>query len=316
LTPPPGGTFAYGFFSPDGRFLALAGGPDHKSDIYVYNAATGKHMTTITVPNSGQAYPLTFTPNEKWLIAVDGHTDSSGNRTLYEFDITNAKVIGYVQEPGATYAVDNGGDVEANETRDGRHIDIYDLTSGHNYPVHEYNNPTTASTVPNSLNVSADGSRMLISDVNGKAYVMDTTSGQTLATFNYPYVANPTSQQLPQLSPDGKTVYTPGGSNAPGQLWSVDSGTNVTPSNSLWPQKNGWVIYSTDGQDVVTSAAGSPTVDLWNVSAGTHTTTSTIPGSGDWVVEALGPSGSEVLFGSNPVDKSDDTKQAYVYSIP
>jgi WD40 repeat protein len=157
---------------------------------------------------------------------------------------------------------------------------------------------------------------MLVSAVNGKTYVMDVGTGQTLATFNYTYVTNPTSQQLPQLSPDGKTVYTPGGADAAGQLWSVDSGSNVTPHDSRWPQKNGWVIYSTDGQEVVTSAAGSPTNDFWNVSLGKHTTTATIPGSGDWIVEALGPSGSEALFGATAVDKNDDTKQLYVYTIP
>jgi WD40 repeat protein len=314
LTPPVGGTMSYAFFSPDGTLIAAAGGPDHKSSLYLFSAKSDKYLRTITMPNGGQAYPLTFTPNEEWVIAVDGYVDSSGNRTLYEFSVSTGKVVGSVNEPGATYAVDNLGDVEANETRDLRHIDVYDLTSGHNYPEYEWPNPTTAATVPNSLDVSSDGSRMLISAVNGKTYVMDVQSGQTLQTFNYTY--NPNSSQLPQLSPDGKTVYVPGGASGPSQLWNVDSGDNVTPHDARWPKKNGWVIFSTDGQVAATSAVGSPSTDLWNVSLGTHTTTVVIPNSGDWIVADLGPSGSEALFGSNPVDKNDDFKQLYLYTIP
>jgi serine/threonine protein kinase len=316
LAPPVGGTMSYAFFSPDGTLIAAAGGPDHKDNIYLYSAKTGKYLITITMPKKGQAYPLTFTPNDEWLIAVDGATNSNGDRTVYEFNVTNGKIVGSVPEPGATYAVDDLGDVEANETRNAKFIDVYDLTTGHNYPKYHWPNPTTASTVAYSLYVSSDGTRMLISAVNGKTYVMDVQTGQTVATFNYSYTPNPSTQQLPELSPDGKTVYIPGGATAPGRLWNVDSGANVTPHDSRWPQKSGWVIFSTDGQVAATSAEGSPSTDLWNVSLGSHTAAVVIPGSGDWIVAALGPSGSEALFGSNPVDKNDDFKQLYLYAIP
>ncbi|MCW2935435.1 MAG: serine/threonine protein kinase, partial [Actinomycetia bacterium] len=316
LAPPVGGTMSYAFFSPDGTLIAAAGGPDHKDNVYLYSAKTGKYLITVTMPQKGQAYPLTFTPNDEWLIAVDGATNSNGDRTVYEFNVTTGKVVGSVPEPGATYAVDNLGDVEANETRNAKFIDIYDLTTGHSYPKYHWPNPTTASTVAGSLYVSSSGTRMLISAVNGRAYVMNAQTGQTLATFDYTYTANPSTQQLPELSPDGKTVYVPGGATAPGKLWNVDSGANVTPHDSRWPQKYGWVIFSTDGQIAATSAEGSPSTDLWNVSLGSHTTAVVIPGSGDWIVADLGPSGSEALFGSSPVDKTDDFKQLYLYTIP
>jgi hypothetical protein len=45
-------------------------------------------------------------------------------------------------------------------------------------------------------------------------------------------------------------------------------------------------------------------------------TTVTIPGSGDWLVAAIGPSGTEALFGSNPVNKDQDVRQFYLYSVP
>ena len=313
---PPVGTMGYAFFSPDGSLIAAAGGPDHKDNVYLFSAKTDKYLITITMPKGGKAYPLTFTPNDEWVIAVDGATNSAGDRTLYEFNVKTGKVVGSVPEPGATYAVDDLGDVEANETRNAKFIDVYDLTTGNNFPKYHWPNPTTASTVAYSLYVSSDGSRMLISAVNGKTYVMDVRNGQTLATFNYTYIPNPTTEQLPELSPDGKTVYIPGGASAPGKLWNVDSGANVTPHDSRWPQKNGGVIFSTDGQIAVTSAEGSPTADLWNVSLGSHTTTVVIPGSGDWVVAGLGPGGSEALFGSDPVDKNGDFKQLYLYTIP
>jgi hypothetical protein len=67
---------------------------------------------------------------------------------------------------------------------------------------------------------------------------------------------------------------------------------------------------------VATSVAGAPTTDLWSVSLGSHITTVTIPGSGDWLVAAIGPSGSEALFGSNPTNKANDFTQLYLYSVP
>ena len=316
FTPPDGGTMSYAYFSADGTLIAAAGGPDHKDKIYLYSAKTDKYLITITMPKDGQAYPLTFTPNDEWVIAVDGATNSKGQQTLYEFDVKTGKVVGSVPEPGATYAVDDLGDVEANETLNAKYIDVYNLTTGNGYPEYHWPNPTTASTVPYSLDVSSNGDRMLISAANGKTYVMNVSTGQTLATFNYTYVADPSTQQLPQLSPDGKTVYVPGGANSPSQLWNVDSGANVTPHDSRWPKKDGWVIFSTDGQEVATSAEASPSTDLWNVSLGSHTSTVVIPDSGDWIVADLGPGGSEALFGSDPVDKSDDFKQLYLYNIP
>ena len=211
--------------------------------------------------------------------------------------------------------MNDDGSVEVNETLNAKFIDVYDLTSGGaHHPKYHWPNPTKASTVAYSLNVSSDGQRMLISDVTGKTYVMDPHTGQTLATFSYHY--DPKARQMPELSPDGKTVFAPSADNAPSQVWSVDSGSNVTPHNKLWPQKNGWVVYSTDGQVVATSAAGAPSVDLWSVSLGSHITTATVPGSGVWLVVALGPSGSEVLFGSTPIDKANDFKQLYLYSVP
>jgi WD40 repeat protein len=305
---------ANAFFSPDGTLIAAAGAADHKSDIYIFSAKTGKYMITITVPNGGQAYPLTFTASEKWLIAVDGATDKNGNRTLYEFDVTTGKTVGEAQEPGATYDVNDDGSVEANETRNAKFIDVYDLTTDPHHPEFHWPNPTKASTVPFSLNVSSDGQRMLISDVTGKTYVMDVQSGQTIASFPYHY--DPNAKQLPALSPDGKTVFAPSAVNTPSQLWSVDSKTDVTPHNKLWPQKNGWVSYSTDGQVVATSAAGEPSIDLWSVSLGSHMTTATIPGSGNWLVADIGPSGSVALFGSDPTNKDDNFRQLYLYSVP
>ena len=313
FTPPAGGTMAYALFSPDGTLIAAPGGSDHKANIYLFNAKTGKYLVTITMPKGGQAYPLTFTDTEKWLIAVDGATDSKGNRTLYEFDVSTGKIVGQAQEPGSTYDVNDDGSVEANETLNAKFIDVYDLTSGHDFPKYHWPNPTTASTVAYSLDVASNGQRMLISDVTGKTYVMDVQTGQTLATFSYHYDPN---GQLPALSPDGKTVFAPSAANAPSHLWNVDSRSNVTPDNKLWPKKNGWVKYSTDGQVVATSVAGAPSTDLWSVSLGSHITTVTIPGSGDWLVADIGPSGSEALFGSNPTNKADDFKQLYLYSVP
>jgi WD40 repeat protein len=308
LTSPVGGTMGGAKFSTDGTLIAAPGGTDHKSNIYIFSATTRKYVTTLKMPGGGTAYPLSFTTDDQALIAVDGTSSSTWN--MYIFILATGKTNGSVQVPSTAYDVNDDGTVEANETLNAKFIDVYDLTAG--TLTGHFPNPTTASTVADSLFVSRNGQEMLISAVNGKTYVMSTASGQVLATFSYHYVPK---GDIPALSPDGKTVFIPGGAGGPSQIWSVATQANVTPHNTLWPAKNGWVIYSTDGGVVATSAPGAPSTDLWNVALGSHITTVTIPGSGNWGVDAIGPSGDEALFSNNP-DKNNDSAQLYLYSVP
>jgi WD40 repeat protein len=217
---------------------------------------------------------------------------------------------GGVTVPYAAYDVDDDGSVEANETENAKYIDVWDLLSG----VHtgHFKNPTTAGTVPNSLYVDSNGQEMLISAENGETYVMSTQTGQTTASFHFHYAPG---GDVPVLSPDGKTVYIPGYGSTSAQIWNVAGQTNVTPHSPLWTSKSFVLAYSTDGGIVITGVNGTITNDLWNVALGSHVTTLTIPGSINWGVEDLGPSGDEVLYSGNS-DKSGDFTSLHLYSVP
>jgi WD40 repeat protein len=297
-------------FSPDGTLIAAEGGPDHKSNIYIFSASARKYVTTIKMSDSGKGVPLTFTPDDQGLIAVDEGPSSTSIWKIYEFSVKTGKHGGGVTVPYAAYDVDDDGSVEANETQNAQYIDVWDLLSG----VHtgHFKNPTTASTIPNSLYVDGNGQEMLISAENGETYVMSTLTGKATATFHFHYVSG---GDVPVLSPDGKTVYIPGHGSTSAQIWSVASQTNVTPRGQLWTSKSFVLAYSTDGGIVITGVDGTITNDLWNVALGSHVTTLTIPGSTRWGVEDLGPSGDEVLYSSSP-DKSGDFSDLYLYTVP
>jgi serine/threonine-protein kinase len=310
FTSPAGGTMNSAVFSPDGTFIAAEGGPDHKADIYLFGARTRKYVTTIKTSDGGKAVPLTFTPDDQGLIAVDEGTSSTSVWKIYEFSVKTGKHGGGVTVPYAAYDVDQDGSVEANETANAKFIDVWDLLSG----VHtgHFKNPTTASTIPDSLYVDSNGEEMLISADNGEAYVMSTQTGRTTASFHYHYVSG---GDVPVLSPDGKTVYIPAYGSTPAQIWSVAGQANVTPRGRLWTSKSFVLAYSTDGGIIITGVDGTITNDLWNVALGSHVTTLTIPGSTNWGVEDLGPSGDEVLYARNP-DKSGDFTTLYLYTVP
>jgi len=307
---PVGGTMSSAVFSPDGTLIAAEGGPDHKSNIYIFSASTRKYVTTIKMSDGGKGVPLTFTPDDTGLIAVDEGPSSTSIWKIYEFSLKSGQHGGGVTVPYAAYDVDSDGSVEANETENAQYIDVRNLLSG----VHtgHFKNPTTAGTIPNSLYVDDNGQEMLISAENGETYVMSTANGHTIATFRFHYVSG---GDVPVLSPDGKTVYIPGYGSAPAQIWSVASQANVTPRNRLWTSKSFVLAFSTDGGIIITGVDRAITNDLWNVALGSHVTTLTIPGSSNWGLEDLGPSGDEVLYSSNP-NKSGDFSDLYLYTVP
>ena len=310
FTPPGGGTMSSALFSPDGTLIAAEGGPDHKSDVYLFSAGTHRYVTTIKMPDGGKAVPLTFTPNDQGLITVDEGPSSTSIWKIYEFSVKTGQHGGGVTVPYAAYDVNSDGSVEANETENAKDIDVWDLLSGAH--TGHFKNPTTASTIPNSLYVDSNGQEMLISAENGETYVMSTATGDTVATFRFHYVAG---GDVPVLSPDGRTVYVPGYGSTAAQIWNVASQANVTPHNRLWTSKSYVLAFSTDGGIVITGVDGTIANDLWNVALGSHVTTLTIPGSTNWGIEDLGPSGDEVLYSSNP-DKNGDFSDLYLYTVP
>lgn len=160
-------------------------------------------MTTIKVASGDDIYPFSITPYNRYMIAG---VCTSTACNIYEYAISTGRHGTGVPVPLASFAVNDDGTTEANETLNAKFIDVWNLQSG-TFTGH-LPNPTTSPTVADSLNVSADGAELLVSAVNGKAYVMSAQTGQTMATI--PYTApgnpkNPGNQPFPQLSPDTRS---------------------------------------------------------------------------------------------------------------
>jgi hypothetical protein len=284
LTPPGGGLMKNAFFSPDGTYIAAV---STKSDIYIFSAETLKFVKTVSVGAGEVAYPISFSADDKTLYAV-GWTSSYTK--MYDLDVTSGKATVY---PMPAYVTETWNFIG------GRMIGTFASTG----PVSEYNAATgkvhVQVTNPGKSPVAnagpdADGNYILISDTDGTAYLVDTLSKQVIGTFHYPYKGSGTV--YPELTPDGNTVYVPGGSTAAARVWDRTTQSYVTPAGSRWPNPDTQLLFSTDSKFVLTSPTSvSETVDVWDIATRAHVITLTVPGGANEADLSVGPAGSELL---------------------
>ncbi|HUN33112.1 MAG TPA: WD40 repeat domain-containing serine/threonine protein kinase [Trebonia sp.] len=306
FTAPAGGYISYAFFSLDGRLAVGQANSAHPGNIYVWDTASRKYVTTLTMPHGDPSQALCVTPDDKTLIAVDLKT-----YIIYRFDIASGQASEVRSVPEAAWNVSADGSTLANEVLAGNGIDVFNVATGAHRE--HLSNPTTATTVPNSLDLDSNGQELLISAKNDETYVVDVQTGHTLASFPYRYVAG---GQLPVLSQDGATVYVPGNQTAPAQIWNVATRANITPGDSRWPSKDNGVVFSVDGLTAVTSPPGADYFDLWNISTRSHIARTVVPGGGNDVLESLGPGNSELLLGSSWNSAAKGSTDIYLYDVP
>jgi serine/threonine protein kinase len=284
LTPPGGGLMKNAFFSPDGTYIAAV---STTSDIYIFSAETLKFVRTVSVGAGEVAYPISFSSDDKTLYAV-GWTSSYTK--MYDLNVTSGKATVYPMPAGVTETWNFIG---------GRMIGTFASTG----PVSEYNAATgkVHAQVPNpgkspvaNAGPDADGNFILISDTDGTAYLMDAQSKQVVGTFHYPYEGSGTV--YPEITPDGNTVYVPGGSAAAARLWDRTTQSYVTPAGSRWPNPDTQLLFSTDSKFVLTSPTSvSETVDVWDIATRAHVIVLTVPGGANEADLSIGPAGSELL---------------------
>lgn len=305
LSAPGGSLMKNAFFSPDGNYVAAA---STKSEIYIFSAETLRHVKTVSVGAGEVAYPVSFSSDDKTLYAV-GWTSSSYK--MYALDVTSGKATAYPM-PADESETWNGVS--------GAMIGLYNSTG----PVTEYNAATgkVHAQVPNpgksavaSAGPDADGNYILISDTNGVAYLVDTRSKQVIGTFNYPYKGS--STVYPQLTPDGNTVYVPGGSTAAARLWDRTTRAYITPAGSRWPNQDTGLLFGTDSKFVLSSPTSvSETVDIWNIATRAHVITLTVPGGANEADLSVGPTGSELLSTSSLDIAKGTFPKLNVWTIP
>ena len=294
---------SFAFFSADGNYIAAAG---TKADIYVFSAETLKLIQTVSVGTNDVVYPVSFSPDDKTLYAVD---PTAGK--LYDLDIATGKPSHVYPLPsGLTVEITAGGSVVGTFSSDGT-VAEYEMATGKLYA--QVPNPGTAAVA--DVYPDGDGKYILISDTNDVSYLVDMLSKQVVATFHYTYSSSTT--RFPQISLDGNTVYVPGDSTAAAKLWDRATGAYVTPTDSRWPTPDNWVNFSIDSKFALTSPApASEMADIWNIATRSHVITVTVPGSANEAVESLGPGASELLL-TGPLDTTNGTfSKLGIWSLP
>lgn len=281
---PGGAPMKNALFSPDGAYVAAA---STTSKIYIFSAETLKLVTTLSVGPNEVGHLVSFSSDGKTLYAL-GSTSSAIK--AYDLNVASGKATSYSLRADVS---------ETWNSNSGSMIGTFASTG----PVMEYNVATgkVHAQVPNpgkSAVINAepdlDGKYMMISDTDGASYLVDMRSKQVIGTFRYPKKGS--STLYPEMSPDGNTVYVPGGTTAAARLWDRATRRYTTPVNSRWPDHDNGVLFSVDGKFVITSPTFvSETVDVWNVATGAHVIILTVPGGQNEADLSFGPAGSELL---------------------
>jgi hypothetical protein len=282
LTAPGGAPLSDAFFSADGTYVAAAG---TGADVYIWNTATRRLVQAVSVAAGDRADPVGFSADDRTLYVID-----SAAKRLYDFDVATGQAPNiYALPSGATWGDNWDSGVLAAIASDGS-IGVYDMATGKLRA--QVQNPGTARVA--AVRPDGDGKYLVVSDEDGRAYLVASASGDVVGTFGYTYSA--AEANVPSISLNGNTVYVPGGPAGPAQLWDVTTRSYVTPAGEQWPKRDNGITFSTDGTVVITSPSfSSDTVDTWDIATHAHLSTVTVPGSADEELLSVTPGAGEVL---------------------
>jgi hypothetical protein len=303
VTAPGGNSMSLAFFSTDGKYIVGASG---KSDAYIWSTSTFQRVSTVSVGGSDVAEPVSFSPDDKTLYAID---TTAGE--LYGFDVATGKQTHVYPLPsGSELGYAFGSSVVDAISSDGT---VSEINMATGKPYAQVKNPGSAAVA--TVRSDGDGRHVVFSDTNGVAYLVDALSKQVVGTFHYPYAGSSTT--FPHVSLNGNTVYVPGGTTAPAKLWDTTTKRYITPTDSLWPTPDNGVTFATDSKFVLTSPTSvSETVDIWDVATRAHVITVTVPGGANEELESIGPGASELLSTSGlDIGKGTFTKLK-IWAVP
>jgi DNA-binding beta-propeller fold protein YncE len=282
-------------FSPDGKILATGGGyeDDHA---YLWDAASGKLITTFTDPDPAgavepQIISVAFSPDGKTL--VTGDSDGSA----YLWNMATGNVIATLTDPGpygigATFSPD-GATVATAAIR----TQLWDAASGQQ----TFNGPA-ASSVGTAIAFSPDGTTLAVGNLDGgtNLWNVSTAHPHVIATLTDPLGKGVGSVAF---SPDGKTLAT-GDGQGDGYtfLWDVATERLITTLIDPSPpvKVHSAVAFSPDGK---TLASVDGWTYLWNVATASPQLITTLSDprqeSGVLIVDAFSPDGKLLAVGDS-----------------
>jgi WD40 repeat protein len=270
----------------------------------VWSTTTGKLVTTLTMPNQGQAVAIAFSADDKTLLAGD-----VASSRLYRLDLATGQATNLRAVPSSSAWTTSGDGSTLAVVSSGGTIDVTNMDSG--AAIAQLTSPVTGTIASDSLALDSTGQTLIISDTSGDAYVMDVQSGQVTDTVHYDYKGS--NSATPLISPDGKSVYVPSAGTGPGGIWDVASMSSITPHDARWPQVSAGALYSSDGTVVTTFPQSGTTNTFWDVATGSYITTVNIPGSQHYTELDLGPGGHTLLLGDPDNSQASDFSKFYLW---
>jgi len=268
-------------FTPDGGIIAITA--LNGSSVSLWNASTGKIITTFTDPNTPSVNnPTAFAPDGSILA-------SGGESSTYLWSTRTRKIRAILTDPHS-FGV---GSVEF--APDGTTLAVGD-ENGSSYLWNTTTRKITFTlTDPGSQGISTpkfapDGSTVITSDSDGGVYLWNAATGKLIATLTTP---NRHPMASPVFAPDSASVAIPSW-NGSVHVWNTSTGKPIATAASPSGKANTPLEFSPNGAML---AIGSGRTYLWNVTTGRLIATVTDPDSKGVKFMAFSPDGASLAIG-------------------
>jgi RNA polymerase sigma factor (sigma-70 family) len=269
--------FNHQALSPDGKIRAVAGWHKQASmSIGLWDTAAGKKLCDVEAPPKSWPREMVFSPNGKTLGAVSHDNtlrlwNTATGKSLLQVETTLPHLASLAFAPdGKTLAV---GDADVRDHGSVPRVRLLDALTGRELRK-PFELPGTVGDQPNTWRTdrvgrvafSADGKRLAAATSNGgptgtdhAIQVWDLETGQVLCRLEKVPVRGGEDHCRFALSPDGKSLLTPGESP---QLWEVATGKvrGQLRGHTAWV---GAVAFSPDGK-LLASGSRDTTAVVWN----------------------------------------------------
>ena len=261
-------------WSPDDSRLATfnarkstTGGPDY-SLAQVWRVTTGTLACVYHKTSTSPIYSLAWSPDGARLASISG-TGLSGDPVLaQEWDATTcAPLVSLQGVPGQADTISWSPDgahivswqnylVQPPAFQSGRNAQVWDAATGKLVFV-------TADQGVTSIAWSPDGRRIALAGQQMKARVLDSSSGQTLLSYQ-----GSDNQHIVTWSPGGRFLATAGDEGT--TIWEASADHRVT-SIAARHQRESAVTWSPDGKQIAAEDGATFDIGLWDTNSGANT---------------------------------------------